>query len=92
MNIEIHGDFGNPNVPSLLRHRIFDLFSDKPYVTEMVVTVSTDYVCDIKRIKQPFIRLFNSRQEHIEEILEMLKTLNIDIEYLELKRFIPKKQ
>jgi len=91
-NIEIHGQFGNPNIPTVLERRIFNLFSDRPYVDEMVVTFCNDHVHDANGNDQPFIRLANSCQEHTEEILERLKTLNIDIEHLRLEKFIPKKQ
>lgn len=86
-NIEIHGLVGQEGE---LRMRIFDLFKDKPYVDEMVITSIEDFVIDRKGFSQPFIRLVNSCQEHTEEIIEMLKTLNVDIEHLELKAFIPK--
>ena len=90
-NIEIHGRFENSNVPDLLGRRIFDLFTGKPYVTDMVVTFCGDHVCDVHGNEQPFIRLLNSCQEHTEEILKELETLNIDIEYLDLSGFIPKR-
>ena len=91
-NIEIHGL--SLQEWNELRKKIFKLFEDKPYVDEMVVTVFQDAVFDKRGSSRPFIRLVNSSQEfsdemRAEEILEALKTLNIDIEHLELKVFIP---
>ncbi len=88
-NIELHGYFERPGALEL---KIFDLFKDKPYVDEMVVTCCNDHVHDAKGNNQPFIRLVNSCQEHTEEIIEVLKTLHIDIEHLKLEAFIPKVQ
>ena len=89
-NIEIHG------LPyeeaDDLANRIFYLFKEKPYVNEMVVTIFPSIVKDNNWKDQPFLRLANSCQEHTEEILEKLQTLNIDIEHLVLAKFIPKKQ
>jgi len=91
-NIEIHGQFRNLNTPAVLERNIFNLFSDRPYAKEMVVTFCNDHVHDMHGNEQPFLRLANSCQEHTEEILERLETLDIDIEHLRLEKFIPRKQ
>lgn len=87
-NIEIHG-LHRTEARALFQD-IFKLFKDRPYVDEMVVTMC-DTIVENKHCKpQPFIRLANSCQEHTDEILERLQTLNIDIEHLVLAKFIPK--
>jgi hypothetical protein len=89
-NIEIHGEYTVEEGNALLQ-KIFARFKGKPYVDETVVTFSRDHVVDKDGFRQPFIRLVNSYQEHTNEIIEILQTLNMDIEHLELKAFIPKK-
>ncbi len=87
-NVEIHGEA--PWKAEDLSKEIFELFADKPYVEEMVVTIYGTIVTDFKGNIQPFIRLVNSCQEHSEEIIERLKILGIDIEHLKMESFIPK--
>ena len=89
-NVEIHGMFLQEAVR--LEKKIFKLFGDKPYIKEMVVTIYQTIVRDFKGNSQPFIRLVNSCQEHSEEIVEKLKTLEIDVEHLKLESFIPKEK
>jgi hypothetical protein len=88
-NIEIHG-MGVMVQAHEMKKRIFQLFSDKPYVEEMVVTIFSTKVRNKCGDSQPFLRLVNSCQEHAEEIITILRRLNMDIEYLELKAFYPK--
>ena len=88
-NVEIHGMFWQEAVR--LEKKIFKLFKDKPYIEEMVVTIYRTVVRDSKGNSQPFIRLVNSCQEHSEEIVEKLKTLE-DVEHLKLESFIPKEK
>ena len=91
-NIEIYGY--NSAVSKVLRKQIFEeLFVDKPYVKEMVVTIIPSKVADTKGWEQPFIRLLSSNSEEAEEILEIVeeKLPGIDIEYVKIEKFIPKK-
>ena len=88
-NIEIHG-MGKRAEANELANKIFEIFAGKPYVDEMVVTIFDTFVRDKKGNSQPFLRLANSCQEHTEEIITILRWLNMDIEYLELKAFYPK--
>ena len=90
-NIEIHGS--SEEVSKMLRRQIFEeLFKDKPYVDEMVVTIVPSEVRDVKTFEQPFFRLLSPDSKEAEEILRILheKVPGIDIEYLEVRRFIPK--
>jgi hypothetical protein len=91
-NIEIYGmGLGFNGRGSKLRSKIFELFKDKGYAREIVVTIINSSVEDIHGNNQPFIRLLNDCQEHTQEILEILQTLDIDIEHSKLSSFIPKK-
>lgn len=88
-NIEIHG-LGWWKARKI-RKRIFNQIKDKPYAEEAVVTVFRTWVFDIHGKSQPFIRLSISSLKHVYEIIGLLKPLGMDIEFLKLKQFIPKK-
>ena len=88
-NIEIHG-LGKGIRADGMAKEIFQLFSDKPYVDEMVVTTFLTHVQNKNGKSQPFLRLINSCQEHTEEIIEKLKSFNMDIEHARLHAFYPK--
>jgi len=103
-NIEIHG-FGTQAPISVsvygvqlkdpafsLRARIFAMFKDKPYFNDMVVTIVPDETVDKLNFHQPFLRVVSTPVPYIGEIIELLKTLNMDIEIQELTAFIPKKE
>lgn len=92
-NIEIHGL--KREVSKALRDDIFQkFFSDKPYVKEMVVTIVPSEVTDVENRKQPFLRILSSASEETGEILGILveKIPDIDLEYVKIEKFIPKKQ
>jgi hypothetical protein len=86
-NIEIHG-LGFLEADALF-DKVFELFKDKPYVDEMVVTICKTTVRNRNRNPKPFFRLVNSCQEHSQEIIRGLKTLGMDIERGKLEDFIP---
>ena len=88
-NIEVHGlSWWKARK---IRRRIFDLFKETPYAHEVVVTIFSTKVTDIHAVNQPFLRLVNDRLKNAYEILVLLKRLGMDIEYLKLKQFIPRK-
>ena len=94
-NIEIHG-YGIRGeyayIARDLRTKIFALLIvEAPHVSDAVVTVFDDWVTDEAEKRQPFLRLVSTPSPHIDEIVELLKTLDIDIEVQELKAFHPKK-
>lgn len=74
-----------------LKKEVFRLIENKPYLNETVVTIYPTKVKDKDNHDQPFIRVINFCQTHTEEIMEILKTLELDIEHLMLKAYIPKK-
>lgn len=87
-NVEIHGL--HRAEARDLKAKIWYLFKDKPYIEEMVVTISPTTIEDVHGKDQPFLRLANSHQAHTREILETLGTLGMDIEHLKLEKFYPK--
>ena len=91
-NVEIHGLNWRDAV--VLRRKVFELFKDKPYVTEMVVTIYRTIVTNRNGNSKPFFRLVNSCQEHETEITNGLHNtfLRMDIEHLDMKDFIPAKE
>ncbi|MCJ7786789.1 hypothetical protein MUP06_01050 [Patescibacteria group bacterium] len=91
-NIEIHGL--SPKVSEMLKEHIFKkLFADKPYVKEIVVTIVPSEVTDAKGSEQPFLRILSPDPEETKEILGILerKIPDIDLEYVKIEKFIPKK-
>jgi hypothetical protein len=89
-NIEIHG-LGFLEADALF-DKVFELFQNKPYADEMVVTICKTTVRNRNRNPKPFLRLVNSCQEHSEEIISVLETLRMDIEHQGLEDFIPAKK
>ncbi len=87
-NIEVHGKVRQAEFIETI---IFDMFSEKKYVDEMVVTTYPTTVVDKNGKNQPFLRLVSSCQEHTEEILEILLGLGMDVECVQLQGFYPKR-
>ncbi|OGZ29899.1 MAG: hypothetical protein A2562_02160 [Candidatus Nealsonbacteria bacterium RIFOXYD1_FULL_39_11] len=88
-NVEIHG-MGKREEANQLADKIFQLFADKPYVDEMVVTIFDTFVRDKEGDSQPFLRLANSCQDHTTEIIQKLRRLGLDVEHVQLQAFYPK--
>jgi len=91
-NIEIHGLFWRGITKSELRNKIWRLFDGKPFQADMVVSEIATDVSDVRGTEQPFLRLVSTLSPHTEEIMAQLETLNMDIEWLELKKFVPKRE
>ncbi|MBU4479860.1 hypothetical protein KKG48_00240 [Patescibacteria group bacterium] len=89
-NIEIHDV--NPRRGEILTKQIFNLLKDKlpVLVDEVVVTNHSSRVVDQYGKDQPFLRLITTEHEETGNLLRLLKTLGLDIEYLKLVSFIPK--
>lgn len=88
-NVEIHG-MGKREEVNQLADKIFQLFAEKSYVDEMVVTIFDTFVRDKKGDSQPFLRLANSCQDHTTEIIQELRRLGLDVEHIQLQAFYPK--
>jgi hypothetical protein len=98
MNIEIHG------IPQLganaIRIGLYNLLRDEPFVEDLVIEVYPTTVEDREKKTQPFVRLVSTPNDYEARVIALLgKVFNlttggegIDIEILELKRFIAKKQ
>ena len=92
INIEIHGGFRDPSAPAELEHQISDLFKDRPYFDKIEVGFCNDHAHDLHGKETPFLRLLSSDPSLTEEILERLQIMNMDIQCLNVRKFIPKKQ
>ena len=86
-NFEMYGFENNSHVE--LADQIADFCAVKPY--NFIITVIQAKVFDNWAVKQPFIRLVSTPGAHTEKILEFLQTLGVDVEFLELHSFYPKK-
>jgi len=98
-NIEIHG-FGYQSLvygthvtsgAKDLGNKALRLLSEKSYLPEVVITICADEVFDVIGKPQPFLRVVSTPTPHLDEIVELLKTLNVDIEVQMLSAFYPKK-
>jgi len=101
-NIEIHG-LCRSEAQKILR-QIFDLFKisnpvgkasfvikDCDITSDLVVTIAEDDCEDAAAIPQPFLRVLSTPEQYLDELLKVLnRRLWIDVELVELKRFIPK--
>jgi hypothetical protein len=94
-NIEIHG-LGRNSRAAGLHRQILLLFGGAPYFADVVVIQVNDTACSLEIAEvfafvkmRPFLRLVSTKEDYIPDVLERLKTLNMDIEYLELAAFYP---
>jgi len=102
-NIEIHGLFFREEAQKLLE-QIFNLFrvpnpvgkaslviKDHDITSDLVVTISEDDCEDAAAIPQPFLRVLSTPQPYLDELLRVLnRHLRINIEFVQLKMFLPK--
>jgi len=70
------------------------LFSRKLYADEMVVTIIPSAVTNLRTFEQPFFRVLSTDAKEAKDVLETLhgEISGIDIEYLKINKFIPKKE
>jgi len=87
-NIEIYGLKDSDGVK--VAEKIDELFREKDYRDEYVLTYIQSYVCDRKGIVQPYLRLVTTPSDHMEDIIGELRKIGMDIEVSLLERFIPK--
>jgi hypothetical protein len=85
-NIEIHGM--EKELAEKERENIFELFKEKEYVRDIVVTIFPTDVRDRRYRKLPFIRLVSTLEPYLEEVVKLLLKIGFDLEILELQRFI----
>jgi len=72
--------------------KIKSVLKGHPCLHDMVFTIHEAKVIDQDEQSQPFIRLTSTPRKDIPWIIRTLKTLDLDIEHLELKKFIPAKK
>lgn len=87
-NIELHGF--NKKTGETLSLKIHQAFLGKSYQKDYVISIFSTRVVDYEAMLQPFIRLVSTPHDHNKEILTELHKLGVDVEYLELSKFIPK--
>lgn len=86
-NIELHG-YGDKSTE--IRDKIRETLKRSPDADEIVTTINWTEVTDLNGDPMPFLRVF-STEEGLEELLELLDSLDEDIELMMLGRWIPKK-
>lgn len=85
-NIEIHGM--ETQMAEEERRNIFRLFQAEAYVRDIVVTIFPTDTRDRRGRKIPFIRLVSNSEPYLQGVITLLLKLGLDIEILELQRFI----
>jgi len=92
-NIEIHGLNEGEAINKRLAMGII-IRRKAPELAEIVVVTIFSDVCQafINNEPQPYLRICSSSPDHLEKLKEILIPLNMDIETLELKEFIPAKK
>lgn len=88
LNIEIHGM--DMDEARKMQDAIFILFIKKPYLSNMVATIFNSSVMDYVGRHQPFLRVSSPLSEHLDEVMEALKTFKMNMEVNILTAFYPK--
>lgn len=89
-NVEVHGFTAKE--AGLLERRIFNLFKDDEVSNDMVVSRCPTKVRNKLGEKQPFLRVIHTPTMNIFPVLAKLETLGIDIEQVEITKYIPAKK
>ena len=84
-NIEVYGIYNEEHKKDLL-FKIKQLLRETPYETKTVVTIINSEVTSLSGDSKPFLRLSNVCYEG--ELIEMLRSLNLDLEISSLNKFI----
>lgn len=87
--IEIHNSLSS-FAATQLREKIFGLFRETSHYDNIVISICSTTTVNRHTQSQPFIRLLCTPQRRIPEILRSLSTLGYDIQFIELKEFLPK--
>ena len=89
-NIEIHG------LPlekaEALQKTIFILLSCYDFYDHAVVTIYPTWVRDHHNREQPFLRIVSSSTDDAEDIIKVLGSLKMDMEFVLMRRFVPKEK
>ena len=87
-NIELHGYA--LEAAATVKERVRTALSPSPHADEIVTTIYTTEVEDLKGKKMPFLRVITSPDE-LPDLKERLASLNEDIEVIMLGEWIPKR-
>ena len=86
VTVEMYGFHGDA---SIVRFRIQKKFQFKPYRDFYTVVRLPSVVTNHNEIEKPFIRIAISKDnQHIDDIIETLKSLHVDIQVMYVDRFI----
>jgi len=78
-NIEIHG-IGEHRDQDLLRSKIFAATEKLAFARATVVTIVPDKCVDRNCVPRPFLRIVSYVPRRTEQLVEVLKLLNMDME------------
>lgn len=88
-NIEIHGvQDPRTGLDNKLYMQIADLVDGAEYEDDLVITIVNDEVLATDSLPRPFLRIVSTPGEHLDDVTNRLRSLQMDMEILELKRFI----
>lgn len=90
MTIEIHGAEGPPEEIDKLADALASTLKASTYAKNIVVTTNYDIVLDLADNEQPFLRIYCTKEE-VMEVVDLLESFNLNIEVVELQKFIPHK-
>lgn len=91
-NIELHGYTSDET--SVLVSRLRGAFEHAKYRKHIVITYPGGFVRTIDNADAPFVRVYITTDNLaiIDDLELRLRVLAIDVEIVELKKFIPKKE
>jgi hypothetical protein len=87
-NIEIHG-LSELNSGRMARE-VAKCLLGASFADEAVITSCNDAVMNLRGEEQPYLRICCSIDTGAEQVIKLLKPLNIDVEVLRLDQFVPK--
>ena len=91
-NIELHG-YRNEEEEEL-RGKLRGTFEHVSYRSHIVISRPQNYVRTIENLHAPFVRVYITADDPAanDDLEQRLRELNVDVEIVELKKFIPKKE
>ncbi len=91
LNIEMHGPWGRTAYAGTPRSAITDAFSGACYRGDVQINSIGSWCLCPDGTDAPFLRLLvTPNYLHLEDALQRLHALNLDIEVVVIKRFIPR--
>lgn len=90
-NIEMHGFTAGEAARVVTNLR--ESLKNAPYADKTVITRPATTVRDLSHLTAPFLRVYTTKgsQENLEDLERRVEALGFDVEYVELRKFTPKK-